>query len=145
MAQVALNNKTEPELKQGTLILCPPDTKLLEILFTVVEFLERNPEILTMIEKDQDAHGLAKKKIRQRNKQYHEEKNEMLPGLDVSQRPVENGSEEIELCQGRPRMLPFQVFIFMVLRGYFGSIKAAEAYERLVDSMTLYNFFLERN
>ena len=145
MKQVAVNHKTESKMKQGTLILCPPDTKLLEILFIAVEFLDRNPEILTMIEKDQDAHGLAKKKIRQRNKQYHEEMNERLPGLDVSLRSFENGDKVIELCQGRPRMTPFQIFIFMMLRGYFGSIKAAEAHERLVDSMTLYNFFLEHN
>ena len=145
MEQVASNHKIEPELKQGTLILCPPDTKLLEILFLVVEFLERNPEILTIIEKDQDAQGLTKKIKRLRNKRYHEEKNEKLLGFDVSQQSVENSSEKIELYQGRPRMSPFQVFIFMILRGYFGSIKAAQAYERLVDSMTLYNFFLEHN
>jgi len=145
MIKAAPHPKLRPEMKQGNLFYCPVDTKLADILFLVVEFIERNPEILTMIEKDQEDLGLRKKKKRLRDKRYREEKNETLPGLDISEMSSVDDSEGLKLEWGHPRMSAFQVFIFMILRGYFGSIKASAAYERLVDSMTLYTFFRDHN
>jgi len=143
MIQATSPLQIKPEMKQGNLFYCSVDTKLAEILFLAVEFIGRNPEILTMIEQDQNALGLKKKKNRLRDKRYQEEKNEKLPGLEIPETSLGNDSEELE--QGHPRMPSFQVFIFMILRGYFGSIKASVAYERMIDSMTLHDFFLDHN
>lgn len=141
MIPVAPSPKILPEMKQGRLFYCPVDTKLAEILSLAVEFIESHPEILSQIEKDQDALGIKKKKKRQRDKRHQEEKNEKLPGLDNPDVAPVDDPEQLKLEGGHPRMSSFQVFIFMILRGYFGSIKASVAYERLVDSMTLYTFF----
>ncbi len=130
----------ESKSKQGNLILTTPDTKLAKILFIATEFIKRNTEILTLIKKDQDELGLKKKKKRLQDQRHIDEINELLSEMDMPEPECHGG---IQLEQGRPRMSEFQVFIFILIRGYFGSIKAADAYERLIDSTTLYNFFLE--
>ncbi len=143
MTQVTSRYILEPELTQASLIVTTPDTKLAKVLFTATEFIKASDEILPLIEKDQDALGLRKKKKRLRDQKYIEEKNEKLSGMDVPATEYDDRGSRLE--QGRSRMPAFQVFIFMLLRGYWGSIKASDACERMIDSTTLYNFFLEHN
>lgn len=102
--------------------------------------LAGHPKILSCIEADQEAVGKAKKKVRQADQRW--QATQTLPlGLCVGE-PV--ATDELTLGQGRPRMKPELVCVFLVLRGYLGSIGDQEARDRLLDSTTVQLYLLRR-
>ena len=121
------------------LFLHTSDTELGKYCGEVLSLGAKYPEILERISADQDALGLAKKRLRWLDRKYEEEKHPNLPGL-IPEGESEF-SEPSSLESGRPRMKPEVVLLFMCLRGYYGSATDKSAVERYQDSMTLYVLF----
>jgi len=126
----------------GNLFLPVPDTNLKELLSDVLEMKRRHPEILDMIRKDQDALGIKKKELRQKDKAYLESKNEEFP--EILDQVEQTEAPALQLQVGRPRMDAELVLVFLVLRGYFQSVSSAESIERLRDSITILDYLQGR-
>ena len=122
------------------LIWASCDCEMKKVLDEALSLLAGHPKILGRIEADQDAVGKAKKKVRQADQRWQVA--QTLPlGLCVGE-PV--AADELTLGQGRPRMKPELVYVFLVLRGYLGSIGDHEARDRLLDSTTVQLYLLRR-
>ena len=123
----------------NNLILTTSNTELTKFCEEVFLLGEKYPEIYRKIQYDQDVRGKKKKHLRHAERQYLLNKTPDLPGLDIGQSDLLN--HEIILEPGRPRMRPELVLLFLLLRGYYGSVTDRAACERLKDSMTLYVLF----
>ena len=113
-----------------------PNTDLKKVLDQALNLAAGKPEILTRIAADQDALGIAKKRLRLADQRWERAQMPTLPGLsleEVTQRPV----DDVSLLEGRPRLPAEVVYVFSVLRGYLGSISDQEARDRLLDSVIL--------
>ncbi|MFW6225060.1 MAG: transposase [Bacteroidota bacterium] len=114
-----------------------PDTILKEIIQKAINLANSHPDILSSIEKDQDALALKKKKIRNADKLYYANKTRSL-FCDTTQYNLgERKEKKLELKIGRKRMEPIVVYIFLMIRGYFNSVTDKESTERMIDSFTL--------
>jgi hypothetical protein len=133
---VALSWWSEP------LIWAASDCETKKVLDEALSLLAGHPEIVHRIEADQDAVAHAKKKVRQADRRWQAAQTLSLPG--VSEETVRLEAEKLTLEQGRPRMKPEVVYVFMVLRGYWGSIGDQEARDRLLDSTTLQLYLHQR-
>lgn len=118
------------------LIWAASDCEMKKVLDEALSLLAGNPTILSRIEADQDTVAKAKKKVRQADQRWQAALTLPLPDLSVAEAP-EGETDRLTLQQGRPRMEPEVVYVFMVLRGYLGSICDREARDRLVDSTTV--------
>ena len=127
----------------GNLFLPVPDTNLKELLSDVLKMSCKHPEILARIRKDQDALGLKKKELRQKDKAYFDLKNGELP--EILEQVEQREAPELQLEVGRPRMDAELVLVFLVLRGYFKSLSSTEAVERLRDSLTILDYLQGRD
>lgn len=113
-----------------------PATKLLEILESAMELLRFRPEILERIHEDQIRLAKKKKKLRLEDKRYFQRRHMDLPGIVPDE--LEIDAETLNLETGRSRMHPQVVFLFMMVRGYFGSVTSKESVQRMSDSFTLH-------
>lgn len=118
------------------LFITIPATKLIEIFESAIELLHFRPEILEKINEDQDKLAKKKKKLRLEDKRYYQNKNTGLAGISTEENEIDAGALELET--GRTRMLPQVLFLFMMVRGYFGSVTSKESVQRMLDSSTLY-------
>ena len=131
----------EPNAWSESLIWAASDCEMKKVLDEAVSLLAGHLKILSCIEADQDAVGKAKKKIRQADQRW--QAIQTLPlGLCVGAEPV--AADALTLGQGRPRMKPELVYVFLVLRGYLGSIGDQEARDRLLDSTTVQLYLFRR-
>lgn len=122
------------------MISTPSDTELVDFIEEVLKTGEKYPEIYKRIEEDQRQLGLAKKKLRIADNRYEKDQSFDLSGFsDFLMHMVSD--YDLNLYDGRPRIRPELVLLFMELRGYWGSISDRQAYERINDSMTLYILF----
>lgn len=121
--------RTAPQL----LIWSAPDSDIARLIDEVDALAQRKPAILTMIERDLDARGLAKKRLRVADRRWREARNARLPGLGDE----DDGADATALCDGRPRMPAILVLVFVVLRGYLGGFKDRKVQSQLADSMAL--------
>ena len=112
-----------------------PNTELLEIIENSIELLYSFPEILQKINADQDRHAKEKKKLRLADKEYYQNQQRCLSGFSISRGAYD--VDDLDLLPGRERMKPQTVFVFMMVRGYFGSVTNQEGIERMIDSRTL--------
>ena len=126
----------------GNLFLPVPDTNLKDLLSDVLKMSGKHPEILVSIRKDQDALGIKKKELRQKDKAYFELKNEELP--EILEQVEQTEAPGLQLEVGRPRMDAELILVFLVLRGYFKSLSSIEATERLRDSLTILDYLQGR-
>ena len=126
----------EPDWWSAPLIWAACDCEMKKVLDEALSLLAFNPTILNCIEADQDTVAKAKKKVRQADQRWQAALTLPLPDLSVTEAP-EGEPDRLTLQQGRPRMEPEVVYVFMVLRGYLGSICDREARDRLVDSTTV--------
>ena len=133
----------EPSWWSEPLIWAASDCEMKKVLDEALSLLARDPTILGRIEADQDAIARAKKKVRQADQRWQAAQTQPLPGLSVVEAP-ECETDRLSLQQGRPRMAPEVVYVFMVLRGYLGSICDREARDRLVDSTTVQLYLRSR-
>ena len=126
------------------LIWAASDCEMKKVLDEALSLLAGHPTILSRIEADQEAVAKAKKKVRQADQRWQAAQTLPLPGLSVAQAP-ECETDGLSLQQGRPRMEPEVVYVFLVLRGYLGSICDREARDRLVDSTTVQLYLRSRD
>ena len=97
--------------------------------------LERFPHLLPLIKADLDKGALAKKTQRLKDRQARYRQHPRLPGIPEMATPVGAGVDD--LAEGRPRMSPRTCYLFLVIRGYVGSVKSLEARDFLSESLSL--------
>ena len=123
----------------SNLLLTTSDSELTEFCKEVFSLGEKYPEIYKKIKHDQDVHGKKKKLLRNLDKQYLHSKIPDLPEIGYEQSDLSD--QELVLAAGRPRMRPELVLLFLLLRGYYGSVTDRAVCDRFKDSMTLYVLF----
>jgi len=124
------------------LILPTPDTDFHDYLDEVNELLRFSPEIVMKIEKDLDAHAQKKKHLRLADQKFLESQTSDLPELEIT----ENSTcvSDLKLDTGRPRMPSAMVYLFLMLRGFLGSLSSKPAKRFLLESMSLHDFLQRR-
>jgi len=126
----------------SNLFLPVPDTDFREFLDEVAELARFAPEIITAIEGDLDAHAREKKKLRLEDRKFFESQTEDLPELSIEESALL--SEELTLDVGRPRMPADAVYVFLMMRGFLGSLSTKQSRRFLRESMSLYGFLETR-
>lgn len=124
------------------LFLPLPETDFRDFLTEVDEFIRFAPEIITAIEEDLDVHARNKKKLRVEDRKFLESQTEEIPDLDIEDGEIL--SEDLKLAVGRPRMPAEVVYVFVLARGFLGSLSTKESQMFLRESMSLYGFLNQR-
>lgn len=124
------------------LFLPLPDTEFRDFLDKTAELAYFAPEIITAIEDDLDAHAREKKKLRLEDRKFFESQTDDLPELDIKN--SELLSEDLKLAVGRPRMPAEVVYVFLMIRGFLGSLSTKQSWRLLSESMSLYGFLEHR-
>jgi len=126
------------------LILPVPDTDFRDFLDEVDELSRFAPKILEGIEKDLDANARAKKKLRQEDRKFFENRTSDLPDLHVAE--TELLADQLEIGTGRPRMSADLVYLFVMIRGFLGGSLASKPSRRFLrESMSLYAYLDNRD
>ena len=112
-----------------------PITNLKEIIEKALKLLKIHPEILGLIDEDRDKLAKKKKEIRLADKKYYESKTSEFQEIDKTEEEIDRN--KIKLKDGRKRMDTHLVYLFLIIRGHFGSISDQKAYERIRDSKTI--------
>ena len=120
----------------GNLFLPVPDTDFRDFLDEVAELARFAPEIIEAINGDLDAHAREKKSLRLADRKFFESRTADLPDLDIKE--CELPSEALTLEVGRPRMPADAVYVFLMLRGFLGSLSTKQSRRFLRESMSLY-------
>lgn len=121
------------------LFLGVPDTVLAKNIEEVEKAALEHSEIYTRIDRDLDQKALEKKKVRHLDKQY---KNIQTPFFNEGfqgQATISNNPDSLEI--GCPRMSAEDVFLFILLEGYWGSITDKRAVEAMRESISLYIYY----
>src|SRR6266436_1845552 len=103
------------------LFFMPVDSQLHQFLVETHRVVQFEPAILDHIESDLDAYGLKKKLVREADQRFLEGQTLDLPRLKIELRQID--PTRIQLEVGRPRMEPYLVYLFLMLRGRFGGCK----------------------
>jgi len=111
------------------------ETTFRDYLSVCEKLIEREPEILEMVNRDLDRKAKEEKKCRLEDKEWKDRHTKTFPWAQVNQ--GELVAEELELKIGRPRMSAYLVFMFTMVRGYLGSIKSQTAKVFISESITL--------
>lgn len=135
----ATRQKTTEIPCSGNLFSPIPDTDFRDYLDEVDELTRFAPEIVQEIEKDLDSHARKKKRLRLEDRKFLEGQTDDLPELDFPERDLE--ADGLSLGVGRPRMSGYAVLLFMMLRGFLGSLSSKPARRFLRESMSL-DYFL---
>lgn len=142
MLVCATRNKTNASLLPGNLFLPVPDTDFRDYLDEVDEVLRFAPEIVAAIEQDLDTHARKKKHLRMEDRRFFESHTADLPDLDIRERTIV--ADELTLAVGRPRMPGDAVYLFLMLRGFLGSLSSKSAQRFLGESISLHALLQER-
>jgi len=126
----------------SNLFLPVPDTDLRNFLDEVDELAGSAPEIITAIEADLDAHARRKKKLRMEDRKFYESCTEDLPGLCIEGGQV--SIQELRLEEGRPRMPAEAVYMFLLPRGFLGSLSTKLSRRFLRESISVYAWLQSR-
>jgi IS5 family transposase len=118
------------------LFLVPVNTELHQFLIEIHRIVGFEPAILERIASDLDAYGLKKKLLRQADRRFLEGQTPDLMNLRIELRQIDPTQMELEI--GRPRLEPYVVYLFLMLRGRFGGCKDQEARLLQEESMTLH-------
>jgi len=124
------------------LFLPVPDTDFRNFLEEVAELARFAPEIITAIESDLDAHAREKKKLRLDDRRFLDSQTKDFPELGI--KDAELVSAELTLGEGRPRMPADAVYVFLMMRGFLGSLSTKQSRRFLRESMSLYGFLETR-
>jgi hypothetical protein len=141
MKTCATQEKIVERFPAGYLFLPVPDTYFRDFLLEVEELARFAPEIIIAIEKDLDAHAKEKKIIRLADKKYYKNKMASLPGLSIKEQKIL--AENLNIGIGRPRMPAYLVYVFLMIRGFIGTLTSRQAKMFLLESMTLCGFLLK--
>ncbi len=142
MPTCATRNKIADAIPVCNLILPVPDTDFRDFMDEVEELAGFAPEIIDAIEKDLDAHGRQKKKLRLEDRRFFESRTAELPELNMQEQDIL--ATELKLAIGRPRMSAYTVYVFLMTRGFLGALSTKPARRFLRESMSLYGFFQRR-
>ena len=142
MLVCATRNKTNASLLPGNLFLPVPDTDFRDYLEELDEVLRFAPEIVSAIEQDLDTHARKKKHLRMEDRRFFESHTGDLPDLDIRERTIV--ADELTLAVGRPRMPGDAVYLFLMLRGFLGSLSSKSAQRFLRESISLHALLQER-
>lgn len=118
------------------LFLPVPDTDFREYLDEVLLMAGKFPEILTAIDADLDRHAKRKKAIRLADKRFIENQTPDCPGLELSGSGIVPANLSLDV--GRPRMQPILAFVFLMLRGFLGSLTDKQALRFMYESISLH-------
>ena len=116
-----------------------PDIDFREFLAEVEKLWRFAPTIIEAIEKDLDANAREKKKVRLEDRKFYESRTAELPELNIDEQDLL--AEQLALAVGRPRMPAYVVFVFLMLRGFLGSLTTKPARRFLCESISLHAFF----
>lgn len=128
-----------PKIPSFPYLLLPvPNTDFREYLEEAVSLADHFPDIITSIDADLDRHAKEKKALRLADQKFLDNQTPNHPGLDF----VESKTipAELSLQTGRPRMQPLLVFIFIMIRGFLGSVSDKQACRFITESMSLQAF-----
>jgi len=114
----------------------PVNTELHQFLIETHHLVEFEPAILDRIESDLDAYGLKKKLVREADRRFLEGQTPDLANLKMEWRPIEPPKLKLEV--GRPRLEPYGVYLFLMLRGRLGGCKDQDARLLQEESQTLH-------
>ena len=114
-----------------------------DFLCEIVDFWDRSPDVRAAVEADLQRDGLKRKHLRWRQRQ--ERLHESLPLTGFESESDEVGACSLELGTGRPRMAPMLVFVFMMVRGWLGSLSSKPARTLMLESVSLESLLRERN
>ena len=142
MQACATKIKLPETVTVGNLFLPLPDTDFRDYLDEIEELAKSAPEIIAAIEKDLDVHAREEKKIRLEDKKYFASHTADIPKLDIRERNLV--AEELNLAVGRPRMPGYAVYVFLMVRGFLGSLTSQPARRFLHESMSLSGFLQNR-
>ena len=126
----------------GNLFLPVPDTDFRDYLDKIAEIALFAPEIIQEINVDLDNHAKKKKRLRLADKRFFESQTADLPGLEIEKQEL--CAKELNLEIGCPRMSEYAVYVFLMLRGFLGSLTSVPAQRFLRESISLYAFMQER-
>lgn len=113
-----------------------PDSNLANFIKELFHLWVKYPEIQASIVLDLNIYAKEKKIVRLKDKQYELNKMESLPGFTNSSL-VPDSLHRLTLEVGAPRTPEILVFIFMQLRGYWGSVSDAKSTDNMAESITL--------
>lgn len=117
------------------LFLMPVDSEMQQFLVETHRIVQFEPAILDRIESDLRVHGLQKKVLREADRRFLEGQTPNLANIRIELRQVDLAKMELEI--GRPRLDPYLVYVFSMLRGRFGGCKDQDARLLQQESMTL--------
>src|SRR3972149_1073523 len=100
------------------LFLMPVNSELRQFLIEAHRIVEFEPAILQRIESDLDAYGLRKKRLREADRRFLEGQTPDLIDLKIELCQIDPSKMTLEI--GRPRLEPYAVYLFLMLRGRFG-------------------------
>jgi hypothetical protein len=120
------------------LLLPVPDTDFREFLGEVTSLAGSFPEIITAINSDLENHAKLKKALRLADQKFFDSQTPDHPGLALAEGQIVPA--ELSLQAGRPRMQPLLVFVFLMLRGFLGSVSDKQASRFISESMSLHAF-----
>jgi hypothetical protein len=126
----------------SNLFLPVPETDLRDFLDEVEELAGFAPEIITAIEADLDAHARRKKKLRLEDRKFYASRTEDFPALGIKDGQLSN--QRLSLEEGRPRLPAEAVYMFLMLRGFLGSLSTKPSRRLLRESMSLYDWLQRR-
>ena len=118
------------------LFLMPVDSQLHQFLLETHRLVQFEPAILERIESDLDTYGLQKKLLREADRRFLEGQTPDLADLRIELRQVDPAKRQLEV--GRPRLEPYLVYLFVMLRGRLGGCKDQEARLLQEESITLH-------
>lgn len=118
------------------LFLMPVNPEWHQFLVEAHKIVQFEPAILQRIELDLDAYGLKKKLLRQADRRFLEAQTPDLSPLRIELRPIDPAKLQLET--GRPRLDPYVVYLFLMLRGRLGGCKMRDARLLQEESMTLH-------
>jgi IS5 family transposase len=114
----------------------PTDSQLHHFLSEAHKLVRGAPEILDRIAADLQAHARKKKILREADRRFRESQTADLPALQIELRPIDPG--QVSLETGRPRLEPYGVYLFLMLRGFVGGCKDQNARLLLEESITVH-------
>jgi hypothetical protein len=126
----------------NNLFLPVPDTDFRDYLDEADQLARFAPEIIAAIEKDLDAAARERKLLRMADRRFLDSRTANLPQMDVHERDVL--AAELRLAVGRPRMSGYAVYVFLMVRGFIGSLTGRAAQRFLRESISLYAFLQDR-
>ena len=114
-----------PSQPLARLFLMPVDSELQQFLIQTHRIVQFEPTILERVESDLNTYGLKKKLVREADRRFLEGQTSDLAQLKIELRQVDATKMELEV--GRPRLEPYIVYLFLMLRGRFGGCKDQNA------------------